>query len=154
MLARNTALTGGLALAIAAAVTVLVSSCQPASRPSTLTVAPVGPGAPVGLIGHGTIDGKPWRFRLMPSGHWDGLIGCQSAARFAQDCAAGFPFMRNVVKWPDSPKPDLRHALLAVALPEGLHLRAVEVEVGAGRRGAALVLVARAVDGRAVRVLG
>ena len=35
----------------------------------------------------------------------------------------------------------------------GLHLCAVEVQVGAGRRGPALVLVTRAVDAGAVRVL-
>jgi hypothetical protein len=101
VLGRNAALTGGLMLAIAAA-TVLVTGCQPGSRPPTVTVAAVGPDAPVGLIGHGSIDGKPWRFRLMPSAAWRGtIIQCGPTARFAEDCAAGSTYVWSD-KWPDS----------------------------------------------------
>src|SRR5215470_10991705 len=91
-------------LPLPAAFTVLASGCQPAARPPVVTVAAVGPGAPAGVIGHGTIDGKPWRFRLMPSGNWGGVLQCVSTARFAQDCAAGVTYVWNE-KWPDSAQP-------------------------------------------------
>src|SRR5262245_29265189 len=48
----------------------------------------------------------------------------------------------------------LATATITALLSGWLQVRAVEVQVGAGRGGAALVLVPRAVDGRAVRVLG
>jgi hypothetical protein len=98
VLGKNAALTGGLALAIAAA-TVLVCGCQSASRPPAVTVVAVGPDAPVGLIGHGAIDGKPWRFRLMPSA--SGGLWCQETARFAEDCASGFTYVWTE-KWADN----------------------------------------------------
>lgn len=103
-LGKNAALIAGLALAIAVG-TALVSGCQPASRLPAVTVAPVGPDAPVGLIGHGVIDGKPWRFRLMPSAAWRGTtIQCVPTARFAQDCAAGTTYVWKE-NWPDQSRP-------------------------------------------------
>lgn len=67
---RHITVAAGLAVAVGVGVGVAVpgllhqSSAQPALSPArkpTVTVNPVGPGSPPGLIGSGTINGKRWR---------------------------------------------------------------------------------------------
>lgn len=77
-----------------AVVGVAASACQSSpARPPTVTMARLGPRAVGGVIGSGTINGKPWRFRLMSSPAWSAAHQCGPTAKFAADCAAGRDYL-------------------------------------------------------------
>jgi hypothetical protein len=78
----------------AAVIGAAASACQSGpARPPRVTIARLGLQATAGLIGSGTINGKPWRFRLVSSPSWEGTHQCGPTAKFAADCAAGRDYL-------------------------------------------------------------
>lgn len=59
-------------------------------KPPKITVTRLGPSARGGVIGAGTVNGKPWQFRLHGSGQWGGAQQCDTSRRGMYEvCDAG-----------------------------------------------------------------